>query len=775
MVLGNPAKAGVPRNPKNTVHSIALFIGRKYDDAVALADEIGKSTGQPFPFKIKADENGFAAFEVEYQGNSTLQYPVDLCSHFLAKAKAQAEQFWNHSVEYAVVGVPCGATEDYVQGLRLACKKAGLTVLDVLNHPTAIAIAHNCDAPASSSTTKPTPTTGDVENESDDENSAGVAPRTDKSTAAGFDVSGGAGQRDYKLVLDAGLYTTRLSIISTRNGLIQLVPLSDEAKSESISESASELTALTVPVGSVHFDERIFNHFCQVFKQRNRCDLRESTRSVLRLRGACEATKKQLSNANQASVQLDGLFEGMDLFAEISRARYEMLTEDLCREVSKQIPKLIKRCKVDPTQIGGLLLGSGASSISHLIKECVSALSSEAGRDYSPIEVSRLPHNEESVAIGCAMHANILAQYVRNPEKLEALTMGDVYTLSASLYLRAGHAGGALVPLFKAGTPIPCSFTTRFRVPWSAVSKDSPHQTNLNIIQVRQASGNQRGDIVQSVASLCLPSSTDDIPENTSPLVRLRFVIDADGHLIVFYAYEVSDTNQKETELTRISIAKGSVDEQDAQEEAQSTLIVSNFEELNSTLLLIARLQLLNSQWAKWTQTVGISPESASETVLAAYNEATHTFRTIDTFLASLSSEFTNPCSSSSDLEVEASAESAQSEWLSPSVVGKVPQRQAVQNLLERAQRVVAQLLEAIRAPATKTEAAPESDSKTDKTDAAVGQLDDLDSTAGAKETQVSEVKPAAADDDLPDPELDADALDFDDVDLDAIGGGDLD
>jgi molecular chaperone DnaK (HSP70) len=53
----------------------------------------------------------------------------------------------------------------------------------------------------------------------------------------------------------------------------------------------------------------------------------DSKKSATRLRQTCEGTLRFLSNAAQADIEVESLYEGMDLRARLSRARFEDLCE----------------------------------------------------------------------------------------------------------------------------------------------------------------------------------------------------------------------------------------------------------------------------------------------------------------------------------------------------------------------------------------------------------------------------------------------------------------
>lgn len=81
------------------------------------------------------------------------------------------------------------------------------------------------------------------------------------------------------------------------------------------------------------FDNRLVQHFVQEFKRKYKKDMGTSPRALRRLRTACERAKRTLSSTAQTSIEIDSLFEGIDFYTSITRARFEELNMDLFRKV----------------------------------------------------------------------------------------------------------------------------------------------------------------------------------------------------------------------------------------------------------------------------------------------------------------------------------------------------------------------------------------------------------------------------------------------------------
>ena len=62
----------------------------------------------------------------------------------------------------------------------------------------------------------------------------------------------------------------------------------------------------------------------------------DNKRSVRRLRTAAERAKRTLSSSSTATVEVGGLFEGVDFNTNLTRAKFENLSAPLLRNVMNQ-------------------------------------------------------------------------------------------------------------------------------------------------------------------------------------------------------------------------------------------------------------------------------------------------------------------------------------------------------------------------------------------------------------------------------------------------------
>merc|ERR1712060_635850 len=132
------------------------------------------------------------------------------------------------------------------------------------------------------------------------------------------------------LIFDLGGGTFDVSILTIEDGIF-------EVKS----------TAGDTHLGGEDFDNRMVNHFLQEFKRKHKKDLSGNKRALRRLRTACERAKRTLSASAQASIEIDSLFEGIDFYPSITRARFEELNADLFRGTMDPVEKSLRDAKMD--------------------------------------------------------------------------------------------------------------------------------------------------------------------------------------------------------------------------------------------------------------------------------------------------------------------------------------------------------------------------------------------------------------------------------------------
>merc|ERR1712048_1540091 len=206
-------------------------------------------------------------------------------------------------------------------------------------------------------------------------------------------------------------------------------------------------TAGDTHLGGEDFDNRMVDHFVTEFKRKHKKDLTVNKRSLRRLRTACERAKRTLSASAQANIEIDSLFEGIDFYTSITRARFEELCSDLFKGTLEPVEKAMRDAKMDKSSINDIVLVGGSTRIPKVQKLLQDFFN---GKD-----LNKSINPDEAVAYGAAVQAAVLTNAM---DKSQAPVLVDVAPLSLGIET----AGGVMTKLIERNKAIPCRATNTF-------------------------------------------------------------------------------------------------------------------------------------------------------------------------------------------------------------------------------------------------------------------------------------------------------------------------
>ncbi len=129
LIVGDPAKEHLTRNPERTVYSVKRFMGKGLAD---VQDELAY-----FPYHL-TEQGGVIRIKV---GEKTYS-PPQISAMILKELKHRAENHLGESITKAVITVPAYFNDSQRQATKDAGMIAGLEVLRIINEPTAASLAY---------------------------------------------------------------------------------------------------------------------------------------------------------------------------------------------------------------------------------------------------------------------------------------------------------------------------------------------------------------------------------------------------------------------------------------------------------------------------------------------------------------------------------------------------------------------------------------------------------------------------------------------------------
>lgn len=370
--------------------------------------------------------------------------PEEVSAMILSKIKADAEAFLGEPVTEAVITVPAYFDDSQRQATKDAGKIAGLEVKRIINEPTAAALAY------------------------------GLESKKDEKIAV-FDLGGG---------------TFDVSILELGDGVFEVRSTNGDTH-----------------LGGEDFDNRIVNHFLEVFKNEEGVDLKSDKAAMQRLKDEAEKAKKELSSTSEYEVNLPFITADADgpkhFEYKLTRSKLEDLVKDLIDRLAEPVEKALKDADVKASDIDEVVLVGGMTRMPAVVEKVKSIFGKDPLKGVNPDEV---------VAVGAAIQGGVLQGDVKD------VLLLDVTPLSLGIETM----GGVSTKLIDRNTTIPTEKSETF-----STAADNQPQVEIHVLQGEREMAADNKSLGRFILDGIAPA-----PRGV-PQIEVTFKLDANGILHV--------------------------------------------------------------------------------------------------------------------------------------------------------------------------------------------------------------------------------------------------
>jgi heat shock protein 1/8 len=266
------------------------------------SDSLAQEDIKLWPFKVIEGFTDKPIIVVTYKGEENKFAAKEISSMVIKKMREIAEAYLGTTIKNVVITVLAYFNDSQRKATKDAGGIAGLNVMRIINEPTAAAIGYGLDK-------------------------VSIAKRN-------------------VLIFDLGGGTADVSLLTINAGTFKVHAVAGDTH-----------------LGGEDFDNRMVKYFVEIFKRKHKADISGNARALKRMRTACERAKRILSFATETTIEVDSIYNGIDFYSTITRARFAELNVDLFRKSIKLVEKCLIDAKMDKRGVHDVVLTGGSSRI----------------------------------------------------------------------------------------------------------------------------------------------------------------------------------------------------------------------------------------------------------------------------------------------------------------------------------------------------------------------------------------------------------------------------
>ncbi len=320
--VGHIGKRQAMVNPANTVTSAKRLIGRKW-----AAPEI-RTIADLCSYRLVEGRNG----DVRIRLRDHVYSVPELSAYILREMKLRAEKFVSAPVERAVVTVPAHFNDNQRQATKDAARIAGLEIIQIINEPTAAAVAYGA----------------------------------------------GKGLEQRIVVYDLGGGTFDVSVVEISRGVFEVISTAGETS-----------------LGGDDLDARVVEYFVDHFQQTHGVTIASEQIVMQRIRDVVERARCELSRVPAVPIQIPHIYvspagEHLHIDETLTVDELESLTEDFIDKTIDICRDTLDRAGLEVDEIDQVVLVGGVTQMPMVIRRVTELFGREPVSGYDPSHIVAL-------------------------------------------------------------------------------------------------------------------------------------------------------------------------------------------------------------------------------------------------------------------------------------------------------------------------------------------------------------------------------------------------